>query len=66
MLLSFLNRPDTQGFLNKLEEEKRKKEIEAKEPQSFFGKYVSCFLRLAALETVKNLSNVNFSLLLVI
>nr|CAB3242351.1 ER membrane protein complex subunit 10 [Phallusia mammillata] len=31
--------PDTAGFLTKIEEEKRKKEKQANEPQSFFGKY---------------------------
>jgi len=34
-------RPDTVGYLNKLEDERRKKEKAANEPQSFFGKYVS-------------------------
>ena len=33
-------RPDTVGYFNKVDEERRKKEDAAKEPTSFFGKYV--------------------------
>ena len=46
-------RPDTAGYLNKLEEERIRKEKAANEPQTFFGKYVSSnFIKVTMLREV--------------